>query len=121
MPVEQLYKLSNGKCRASLIYLGPTHATIKFRCALIHMTVTCEITSREVSANSTLIHLNPKRALITYGDGVQEFKVGGDRFTPLGPFKSFASPESQFILKNIRNKPRTKNANLTACNKNQQL
>ena len=61
LPVEQLYKLSNSKCRASLIHLGPTHATIKFPCALIHLTVTCEIATREASANSTLIHLNPKR------------------------------------------------------------
>jgi hypothetical protein len=52
LPVEQLYQLSNGKCRASLIYLGPTHATIEFPCALIRMTVTCIIVSRETMGSA---------------------------------------------------------------------
>jgi hypothetical protein len=121
LPIEQLNKLSNSKCRASLIYLGPFHVTIKFPCALIHLTVTNEIASRETSANSTLIYLNPQRVLITYGDGVQEFKVDDGRFTPLGPCKPFVSPESQFLLKNIPNNPRIRYTNLITCSRNQQM
>ena len=75
LPVEQLYQLSNGKCRASLIYLGPTHATIEFPCALIRMTVTCSVVSRETMGAEALIRLKPTRALITYSDGFQEFNI----------------------------------------------
>ena len=96
LPVEQLYQLSNGKCRASLIYLGPTHATIEFPCALIHMTVTCIIVSKETRGDTTLIQLKPTKALITYSDGVQEFGVNEKRLTPRGPFKPFKTPRPLF-------------------------
>ena len=104
LPVEQLYKLSNGRCRASLIYLGPTHATIEFPCALIHMTVTCVIVSRETMGDATLIQLEPTKALITYSDGFQEFSVNGKRLTPRGPFKPFKTTPPSFTrdLKKIQ-------------------
>ena len=94
LPEEKLYQLSNSKCRASIIYLGEQKATIKFPCALIHMTVTYDIASREKNNDVSRIHLNPVKALITYGDGIQEFDVKDERLTPLGPFKPFkpASP-----------------------------
>lgn len=96
LPVKQLYQLSNGKCRASLIYLGPTHATIEFPCALIRMTVTCMIVSRETMGAATLIQLKPTKALITYSDGFQEFNINEKRLTPRGPFKPFKTPSPSF-------------------------
>ena len=96
LPVEQLYKLSNGKCRASLIYLGPTHATIEFPCALIRMTVTCIIVSRAPSGAATLIQLEPTKALITYSDGSQEFRINERRLTPCNPFRPFKPPPPSF-------------------------
>ncbi len=96
LPVEQLYKLSNGKCRASLIYLGPTHATIEFPCALIRMTVTCIIVSKETIGAAILILLKPTKALITYSDGFQEFRVDEKRLIPRGPFKPFKTPTPSF-------------------------
>jgi hypothetical protein len=96
LPVEQLYQLSNGKCRASLIYLGPTHATIEFPCALIRMTVTCIIVSRETMGAATLIQLQPTKALITYSDGFQEFRIDEKRLIPRGPFKPFKAPSPSF-------------------------
>jgi hypothetical protein len=96
LPIEQLYNLSNSKCRASLIYLGSTHATIEFPCALIHMTVTCIILSREMMGDTTLIQLKPTKALITYSDGFQEFRVNEKRLTPRGPFKPFKPPAPSF-------------------------
>ena len=96
LPVEQLYKLSNGKCRASLIYLGPTHATIEFPCALIRLTVTCIIVSRETMGNTTLIQLQPAKALITYSDGFQEFRIDAKRLIPRGPFKPFKPAPPSF-------------------------
>jgi hypothetical protein len=96
LPVEQLYQLSNGKCRASLIYLGPTHATIEFPCALIRMTVTCIIVSRETMGAAILIQLKPTKAVITYSDGFQEFNIDEMRLTPRGPFKPFKTPSPSF-------------------------
>ena len=93
LPREQLFLLSRSKCRASLIYLGPTHAAIKFPCALVHLTVTCEIVSTESMDATTAFQLNPTKVLITYGDGVQEFRVEEDRLMPLGPFKPFKTPQ----------------------------
>lgn len=96
LPVVQRYQLSNGKCRASLLYLGPTLATIEFSCALLRMTVTCNIVSRETMVAGTLIHLQPTRALITYSDGFQEFDINEKRFTPRGPFKPLKTPSPSF-------------------------
>ena len=96
LPVEQLYQLSNGKCRASLIYLGPTHATIEFRCALIRMTVTFIVVSRETMGAAASIQLKPTRALITYSDGFQEFNIIEKRLSPRGPFKPFKTPSPSF-------------------------
>lgn len=93
---EQLNNLSRSKCRASLIYLGPTHATIKFPCDLVHLTVTCEIINKEKRDDTFLFQLKPTKALITYSDGVQEFRVDGDRLIPLGPFKPFKPPSPSF-------------------------
>jgi hypothetical protein len=93
LPLEQLYKLSNSKCRASLIYLGPAYATVKFPCALVHLTVTCVIVRKETMDATTVIQLKPTKVLITYGDGIQEFGVEEDRLIPLGPFKPFKTPQ----------------------------
>jgi hypothetical protein len=96
LPVEQLYQLSNGKCRASFLFLGSTHATIEFPCALIRMTITCDIVRRESTGAATLIQLQPTNALITYSDGFQEFDINEKRFTPRGPFKPFRTPPPSF-------------------------
>ena len=96
LPAEQRYQLSNSKCRASLIYLGPTHTTIEFPCALIRMTVTCNIVSRETIGTATSIHLIPTRALITFSDGYQEFDINEMRFDPRGPFRPFKTPSPSF-------------------------
>ena len=93
LPVEQRYQLSRSKCRASLIYLGPAHATIKFPCALVHLTVTCDIVSTETLDEMTVIQLQPTKALITFSGGIQEFRFEEDILIPLGPFKPFKSPE----------------------------
>ena len=98
LPLEQLYQLSNSKCRASLIYLGPAHATIEFSCALIRMTVSYDIASREKREDATLVQLEPGKALIIYSDGIQEFSVEDERLRPLGPFKPFKLP-SPFITR----------------------
>ena len=107
LPEEKLYQLSNSKCRASIIYLGVQRVTIKFPCALIHMTVTYDIASREKNNNAIRIHLNPVKALITYGDGVQEFDVKDERLTPLGPFKPFKiqRPSIPMTQKRINRSP----------------
>lgn len=107
LPIEQLYQLSNSKCRASLIYLGPAHATIEFPCALIHMTVSYDIVSREKSDDVTRVQLEPNKALIVYSDGTQEFSVGEERLTPLGPFKPFKTPRPFFTLDLKKNRPLT--------------
>ena len=107
LPLERLYQLSNSKCRASLIYLGSEHATIEFPCALIHMTVTYDIVSREKSDNVTLIQLKPNKALIIYADGTQEFDVEEERLTPLGPFKPFKKPLPLFTHNLKQNRPLT--------------
>ena len=96
LPLERLYELSNSKCRASLIYLGPVHATIEFPCALIHMTVTYDIVSREKKDDVTLVQLEPRRALIVFSDGTQEFSLEEERLMPLGPFKPFKKPRPLF-------------------------
>ncbi len=96
LPPKQLYQLSRSKCRASLIYLGPTHATIKFPCALVHLTVTCDIISKEKRNDNLLLLIKPTKALITYSDGVQEFHIERDRLIPLGPIKRFKSPTPSF-------------------------
>lgn len=96
LPLEQLYQLSNGKCRASLLFIGSTHATIEIPCALIRMTVTCDIVSRERIGAETLIQLKPTKALITYSDGFQEFNINEKRLTPRGPFKPFKTPPPSF-------------------------
>ena len=105
LPLEQLYQLSNSKCRASLIYLGPAHATIEFPCALIHMTVTYDIVSREKSAAESLVQLKPSKALIIFGDGTQEFSIEEERLTPLGPFKPFKKPRPLFTHDLKKNRP----------------
>lgn len=92
LPLEQLYQLSSSKCRASLIYLGPAHATIEFPCALIRMTVSYDIVRREKREGATLVELEPRKALIIYSDGIQEFSVEAGRLKPLGPFKPFKTP-----------------------------
>ena len=92
LPVDELNNLSRSKCRASLIYLGSTHATIKFPCALVHLTVTCDIVSKKTMDAATVIQLKPAKALITYGDGTQEFRIEEDRLMPMGPFKPFKIP-----------------------------
>ena len=89
LSIEQLYKLSKSKCRASLIYLGLAYATIKFPCAVVHLTVTCDIVSKQTIDGTLVIELEPKKVLITYGDGIQEFRIEDDRLMPLGPFKPF--------------------------------
>ena len=96
LPFEQLYKLSRSKCRASLLYLGPAYATIKFPCAVVHLTVTCDIVSKETVDTMTVIQLKPAKVLITYGDGIQEFRIEEDRLMPAGPFKPFKVPRPLF-------------------------
>ena len=106
LPLEQLYQLSNSKCRASLIYLGPAHATIEFPCALIHLTVSYDIVAREKREDVTLVWLEPGKALIIYSDGTQEFRVEGERLTPLGPFKPFKTPSRPLITRGSKkNRP----------------
>ena len=97
LSLDERYQLSNSKCRASLIYLGPEYATIEFPCALIHMTVSYNIVSREKSDDVTIVQLEPGRALIIYSDGTQEFRVEEERLTPLGPFKPFKTPRPLFM------------------------
>jgi hypothetical protein len=89
LPNDQLHNLSNGKCQASLVFLGSDHATIKFICALLHLTVGYDISRRAVYGDSIRIHLIPTKVLITYGDGNQEFSVDGDELIPLGLLKTF--------------------------------
>ena len=96
LPLDELYQLSNSKCRASLIYLGSAHATVEFPCALIHMTVSYNIVRREKSDDVTLVQLEPSKALIIYSEGTQEFSVEEERLTPLGPFKPFKTPHPLF-------------------------
>lgn len=98
LPLEQLYQLSNSKCRAALIYLGPAHATIEFPCALIRMTISFDIVSKEKSDDVTRVQLEPSKALIIYSDGTQEFSVEEEHLTPLGPFKPFKTPRPFFTL-----------------------
>ena len=105
LPLEQLYELSNSKCRASLIYLGSAHATIEFPCALIHMTVTADIIIREKRTDSIPIQLKPRKALIIYSDGTQEFRVEEERLTPVGPFKPFKTPSPFFMHDLKQNRP----------------
>lgn len=93
LPAEQLYQLSRSKCRASLIYLGPAYATIKFPCALVHLTVTCDRVSSKTKDEKTVVQLKPTKVMITYGDGIQEFRLEEDRLVPLGPFKPFKTPQ----------------------------
>jgi hypothetical protein len=96
LPLEPLYQLSNSKCRASLIYLGSGHATVEFPCALIHMTVTYDIVSREKKDDVMRVQLKPDKALMIYSDGIQEFNVEKERLTPLGPFRPFKKPRPLF-------------------------
>jgi hypothetical protein len=96
LQLDQLYQLSNGKCRASLLFIGSTHATIEFPCALIRMTVTYDIVSRERIGAASSIQLQPTKALITYSDGFQEFNINEKRLTPRGPFKPFQKPSPSF-------------------------
>lgn len=105
LPLEQLYQLSNSKCRASLIYLGPAHATIEFPCALVRLTVSYDIVSRQKSDDMTLVQLEPGKVLIIYSDGTQEFRVEEERLTPLGPFKPFKTPRPLFTRQFLKNRP----------------
>lgn len=89
LQIDQLLRLSNGKCQTSLVFLGSDHATINITCALLQLTVGYDISSRVVYGDFIRIHLIPTKVLITYGDGNQEFSVDGDELIPLGPFKSF--------------------------------
>jgi hypothetical protein len=91
LPNDQLYNLSNGKCQASLAFLGSDYATINFICTLLNLTVGYDISSRLVSGDSIRILLKPIKVLITYGDGTQEFSVDGEELIPLGPFKPFTN------------------------------
>ena len=91
LPKEQLYDLSNGKCQASVVFLGSDHATIKYICALLQLTVGYDISNRSIYSDSIRIRLIPTKVLITYGDGNQEFSVDGDGLIPLGPFKPFTN------------------------------
>ena len=92
LPREQLYQLSRSKCRASLIYLGPAHVTIKFPCALVHLTITSDIVIKETLDAMTVIQLQPTKVLITFSDGIQEFRLEEDLLIPLGPLKPFKGP-----------------------------
>jgi hypothetical protein len=92
LPREQLYQLSRSKCRASLIYLGPVRATVKFPCALVHLTATCDIVNKETMDVMTAIQLQPTKVLITFSDGIQEFRLEEDLLIPLGPLKPFKGP-----------------------------
>lgn len=87
---DKLNNLSNGKCQASLVFLGSDHATINFTCSLLNLTVGYDISSCEVVRDSKRIYLIPIRVLVTYGDGTQEFSVDGEQLIPLGSFKSFS-------------------------------
>ncbi len=93
LPTKQLYNLSRSKCRASLIYLGSDYATLKFPCAVVHLTVTCDLVSKETMDNTAVVELKPKKVLITYSDGIQEFQMKEDQLIPLGPFKPFKTPQ----------------------------
>jgi hypothetical protein len=92
LPREQLYQLSRSKCRASLIYLGSVRATVKFPCALVHLTATCDIVNKETMDVMTAIQLQPTKVLITFSDGIQEFRLEEDLLIPLGPLKPFKGP-----------------------------
>jgi hypothetical protein len=105
LPREQLYQLSNSKCRASLIYLGPAHATIEFPCALIRMTVSYDIVRTEKSDVVTRVQLEPRKAFIIYSDGTQEFSIEEEHLTPLGPFKPFKTPRPLFTRESKKNLP----------------
>jgi hypothetical protein len=92
LPDDQLYNLSNSKCQASLVFMGSDHATINFTCAILNLTVAYDISNRAIYGDSIRTHLIPKKVLITYGDGTQEFSVNGEQLIPLGPFKPFPIP-----------------------------
>lgn len=89
LSAEKLYELSNAKCQASLLHIGPNKATINFPCALVHMTVGYDITNRVAQGSFTRIRLKPTKTMITYGDGVQEFSVEKGHLIPSAPFEPF--------------------------------
>jgi len=92
MSSEHLYQISSSKCQVSLIYLGPDHATINYPCALVHLTVGYVINSINTIDGRIDINLLPNKLLITYSDGIQEFKVEGEDLIPSTPFRPFKKP-----------------------------
>ena len=89
---EQLQQLSASKCQAALIYRGPEAMTIKYPCALVHLTVSFVIDSTVESENRRLLRIHPTDVLITYPDGLQEFEVQQDLLVPVSPFRPFSVP-----------------------------
>lgn len=90
LPKDQLRSLSNGKCQASLVFLGSDHATINFTCAVLNLIVGYDISSRVFCDDSIRIGIIPVKVLIIYGDGTQEFSLNGEELIPLGKFHPFA-------------------------------
>jgi hypothetical protein len=95
LPRAELYELSNSKCQAILLYLGAEHATIHFQCALVQMTVQYDISSRMSADSTTYIQLKPAKVLITYVDGVQQFRVEDERLISITPFECFPGRKSE--------------------------
>jgi hypothetical protein len=88
----QLHQLSASKCQAATIYSGSESMTIKYPCALVHLTVAFSIQSTSNSEKGRFLRLQPTSVLITYPDGLQKFEVQQNRLVPTSPFQPFQSP-----------------------------
>jgi hypothetical protein len=73
---------------------------MKYPCALVHLTVGYDIIGMNTIGGLTEIYLQPNKVLITYGNGLQEFKVEGDDLIPLTPFHPFKAP-TPFLAKTL--------------------
>ena len=91
-PEEQLRQLSPSKCQAVLIYFGSESLTVKYPCALVHLTIALSIQSSSAHASGLFVRITPTTVLITYSDGLQEFDVLQDRLVPKSPFQPFSLP-----------------------------
>ena len=87
---DELYQLSNAKCQAAIVVLGSDYATIHFRCAVVQLTVAYAVMKgRAMEDPAADLWLEPRQALVTYGDGTQQFDVREDMLVPAEPFKPF--------------------------------
>ena len=101
----QLHQLSASKCQAATIYSGSESMTIKYPCALVHLTVAFSIQSTSNSEKGRFLRLQPTSVLITYPDGLQKFESGRIDWCQPVRFNHFSR---------LRNHPCTHHKYLTA-------